>query len=451
MEESSEDHAGCSTPSADSLEYSRTISEVSSYSEHSCSDDAFSLGWPISAKTTATMARSPAVLTKLGMKQHCNHGSSDKPNNEEEEQIAELELMKERFSKLLLGEDMSGSGKGVCTAVTISNAITNLYATVFGQCWRLEPLSPEKKSMWRREMECLLSVCDYVVEFYPSVQTLPDGATLDVMATRPRADIYMNLPALEKLDSMLIEILDSFENNEFWYVDEENVSANGDISKSCRKVIHRNEEKWWLPIPCVPAVGLPEKTRKELQQKRDCANQIHKAAMAINNSILSEMEIPETYMATLPKSGRTSVGDSIYKYMSTVEKFSPDFLLNCLNITSEHEALEIADRVEASMYVWRRKASMNNSKSSWDIVKDLMNDGDKNQLLASRAETLLLCLKQRYPGLSQTTLDTCKIQYNKDVGQAILESYSRVLESLAFKIVSWIGDVLYIDGSVKKP
>lgn len=36
-------------------------------------------------------------------------------------------MMKERFSKLLLGEDMSGSGKGVSTAVTVSNAITNLY------------------------------------------------------------------------------------------------------------------------------------------------------------------------------------------------------------------------------------------------------------------------------------------------------------------------------------
>lgn len=34
--------------------------------------------------------------------------------------------MKERFSKLLLGEDMSGSGNGVCTALAISNAITNL-------------------------------------------------------------------------------------------------------------------------------------------------------------------------------------------------------------------------------------------------------------------------------------------------------------------------------------
>ena len=35
-------------------------------------------------------------------------------------------MMKERFAKLLLGEDMSGSGKGVCTALAISNAITNL-------------------------------------------------------------------------------------------------------------------------------------------------------------------------------------------------------------------------------------------------------------------------------------------------------------------------------------
>lgn len=40
--------------------------------------------------------------------------------------VLEVEMMKERFSKLLLGEDMSGGGKGVCTALAISNAITNL-------------------------------------------------------------------------------------------------------------------------------------------------------------------------------------------------------------------------------------------------------------------------------------------------------------------------------------
>jgi len=35
-------------------------------------------------------------------------------------------MMKERFAKLLLGEDMSGCGNGVTTALAISNAITNL-------------------------------------------------------------------------------------------------------------------------------------------------------------------------------------------------------------------------------------------------------------------------------------------------------------------------------------
>ena len=63
----------------------------------------------------------------------------------------------------------------------------------------------------------------------------------------------------------------------------------------------RKDEKWWLPIPCVAPEGLSEKARKNLRQKRDSANQIHKAAMAINSSILAEMEIPHTYIVSLPK------------------------------------------------------------------------------------------------------------------------------------------------------
>lgn len=38
---------------------------------------------------------------------------------------SEMEQMKERFAKLLLGEDMSGGGKGVSSALALSNAITN--------------------------------------------------------------------------------------------------------------------------------------------------------------------------------------------------------------------------------------------------------------------------------------------------------------------------------------
>ena len=42
-----------------------------------------------------------------------------------------------------------------------------------------------------------------------------------------------------------------------------------------------------------------------------------------------------------------------------------------------------------------------------------------------------------------------KIQYNKDVGKPILESYSRVLESLAFNIIARIDDLLYVDDLTK--
>ncbi|XP_062186682.1 rop guanine nucleotide exchange factor 3-like [Phragmites australis] len=362
---------------------------------------------------------------------------------------SEMELMKEKYTKLLLGEDMSGSGKGVCTAVTISNAITNLYATVFGTCHRLEPLSPEKRSMWNREMDCLLSICKYIIEFSPTVQAMPDGSTHNVMATSPRSDILMNLPALEKLENMLLGILDSFDKPEFWYADQRNQSFN-----ESKKSFQRSEDKWWLPKPCVPDSGLSDRMHCELQQKRDQASQIHKMAMEINSGILSEMQVPLSSLETLPKSGRVGVGDAIYQYMSSGDQFSPENLLNFLNLSSEYEALEIADRVEAAMYVWRRKSSMTHVVmthvvSKWENVTELNADGDKNLVLASRARSLFLCLKQRFPGLSQTTLDTSKIQYNKDIGPAILESYSRVLESLAHNIVSWI-DVLIADENAKK-
>ncbi|KAM7263194.1 hypothetical protein ACFE04_000877 [Oxalis oulophora] len=384
------------------------------------------------------------------------HFEDRKLDKQPSKTTSEIVMMKERFSKLLLGEDMSGCGNGVCTALAISNAITNLCATLFGQLWRLEPLSPEKKAMWRREIEWFLCVSDHIVQMIPSWQTFPDGSKLEVMTCRPRSDIYVNLPALRKLDNMLLEILDSFRNTEFWYVDEGILAQDADGSTSFRRAFQRQEEKWWLPVPRVPSVGLHENTRKQLQQKRDSTNQILKAAMVINSLTLAEMEVPDSYLEALPKNGRASLGDLIYRYISS-DQFNPECLLDCLDLSSEHHALEIVNRVEASIYVWRKKgnskpASNTNrstSKYSWDIVKDLMIDADKRELLADRAESLLLCLKQRFPGLPQTTLDMSKIQCNKDVGKSILESYSRVLESLAFNIVARIDDLLYVDDLMK--
>eukprot|EP00256_Glycine_max_P023488 XP_003545426.2 rop guanine nucleotide exchange factor 2 [Glycine max] len=327
---------------------------------------------------------SQAVISMLGVKQHRH--SVDEKSDDLDLLETELDMMRERFSKLLLGEDMSGVGKGVCTAVTISNSITNLYdnffnTTAFGQNLKLEPLKPEKKAMWRREMNCLLSVCDYILEFSPTAQYLEDGTIVEMMTSKPRSDIYINLPALQKLDTMLIEILDSFQDTKFWYAEQGTISRNSTRSRggSFRRIVQRKDEKWWLPVPCVHLGGLIDKSRKHLNEKRDCANQIHKAAMAINSSALAEMDIPETYMSNLPKSGRTSLGDTIYRYMYFADKFSPDHLLDCLKISSEHEALELADKVESSMFTWRRKACLSHSKTSWNKVKDLMADTDQSE------------------------------------------------------------------------
>lgn len=97
------------------------------------------------------------------------------------------------------------------------------------------------------------------------------------------------------------EILESFRDPEFWYVEQGIAAPDCDGSASFRTAFHRRDEKWWLPVPRVPPGGLHNKTRKQLQHKRDCANQILKAAMAINSNALAEMEVPESYLDSLPK------------------------------------------------------------------------------------------------------------------------------------------------------
>ncbi|ESQ53083.1 hypothetical protein EUTSA_v10024857mg [Eutrema salsugineum] len=451
-EEASSERCGSYSPSAD-------ISESESSSSFSCrrfdgEGASSSMASSPRGGGRGFYFPAPVMLPVIGGKDVVWDDKSEK----QESDLSEIEMMKERFAKLLLGEDMSGGGKGVCTALAISNAITNLSATVFGELWRLEPLAPQKKAMWRREVEWLLCVSDSIVELIPSIQQFPGGGTYEIMETRPRSDLYANLPALRKLDAMLIDMLDAFSDTEFWYTDRGIVL--GECAYNSPASV-RQEDKWWLPCPKVPPNGLSQETRKKLQQCRDFANQILKAALAINSGVLAEMEIPDPYLEALPKSGKECLGEIIYHYL-TADKFSPECLLDCLDLSTEHQTLEIANRVEAAVHVWRQKNGRRRKQhkkkqaklklSSWSgKVKGLVNDTtDRNDFLVQRAETLLQSLRIRFPGLPQTTLDMNKIQYNKDVGQAILESYSRVMESMAFNITARIDDVLYVDDAMRR-
>ncbi|XP_047316963.1 rop guanine nucleotide exchange factor 12-like [Impatiens glandulifera] len=367
-----------------------------------------------------------------------NKGSKSRsPTNEEtiEHLIKSMELMKEKFSKLLLGEDMSGGGKGVSSALALSNAITNLAASVFGEQRRLEPMAADTKARWRKEIDWLLSVTDQVVEMVPSRQIGKDGTNMEIMTTRKRKDLLVNIPALRKLDAMLIDCLDNFKDqNEFTYV-----SKDSDDSK--RKV-----DKWWIPTPKVPPNGLPDVTRKWLLYQKDSVNQALKAAMAINAQVISEMEIPENYLDSLPKNGRSSLGESIYKSI-TVDSFDPDNLLSTMDLSADHKILDLKNRIEASIIIWKRKMNAKEGKSGWGSAVSL----EKRELFEERAETILLIIKHRFPGVAQSALEVSKIQYNKDVGQSILESYSRIIESLAFTVLSRIEDVLHADSVARDP
>lgn len=102
------------------------------------------------------------------------------------------------------------------------------------------------------------------------------------------------------------------------------------------------------------------------------------------------------------------------------ETFSSDRLLDCLDISSEHQTLEIANMIEAAVHFWKQRdhkklgGNAEVRHSSWgNMMRGLVADKDKHGLLIERAETLLQTLKLRFPNLPQTALDMNKIQYNK--------------------------------------
>ncbi|XP_006359943.1 rop guanine nucleotide exchange factor 14-like [Solanum tuberosum] len=357
-------------------------------------------------------------------------------------QFSDLETMKEKFAKLLLGEDVTGGSKGVSTALALSNAITNLAASVFGELWKLEPLAEDGRRKWKREMEWLLSPTNHMIELVPAKQTGSNGQKLEIMVPKARADIHMNLPALQKLDSMLLEALDSMVNTEFWYT-EVGSRAEG-RSRSAGE-----SKRWWLPSPQVPIAGLSDPERNKLLNQGKLVNQIYKAAKAINENVLSEMPVPTIIKEALPKSGRTSLGEDLYRILNA-ESTSVEDMLNFLNVRSEHNALEAVNRLEAAILAWKEKVAdhvcgKSPARTSWSFKKDPISELDKIEVLSSRAEALLQQLMNKYPNLPRTFLNVTKIQYGKDIGCSILEAYSRVLLNLAFSILTRIGEILQED------
>ncbi|KAJ1381000.1 Serine-threonine/tyrosine-protein kinase, catalytic domain [Sesbania bispinosa] len=203
------------------------------------------------------------------------------------------------------------------------------------------------------------------------------------------------------------------------------------------------------PSSQVPKAGLSDTESKRLLHQGRVVRQVFKAVKSINENVLLEMPVPAIIKDALVKFGKANLGQELHKVLTT-ESSSGEHMLKSLNLNSKHIVLETINRLEAAIFSWRERITEQISgkspvRTSWSFVKDPMSEVDKMELLLDRAETLLQLLKIRYPNLPKTFLDVAKVQYGKDIGHSILETYSRVLANLAFSILSRIGDILQED------
>lgn len=81
-----------------------------------------------------------------------------------------------------------------------------------------------------------------------------------------------------------------------------------------------------------------------------------------------------------------------------------------MDTSTEHKVVDLKNRIEASIVIWKRKMHNNkDGKSAWGSAVSL----EKREQFEERAETILHLIKQKFPGIPQSALDISKIQYNQ--------------------------------------
>jgi len=98
----------------------------------------------------------------------------------------------------------------------------------------------------------------------------------------------------------------------------------------------------------------------------------------------------------------------MYKLI-TDDYFDPEELLSSVDLSDEHNIVDLKNRVEASVVIWQKKMTSKDSKLSWGHGVS----HEKRGKFEGRAENVLLLIKHRYPGIAQSTLDISKIQCNR--------------------------------------
>uniref|UniRef100_A0A804QXU3 PRONE domain-containing protein n=1 Tax=Zea mays TaxID=4577 RepID=A0A804QXU3_MAIZE len=181
----------------------------------------------------------------------------------------EKDLMKEKFAKLLLGEDMSGSGKEGALRARPLQRRHQPRSLCIRRATEAGAHGPgQKGEVEERSVGWILSIADHIVEFVAKKQVMDNDTEMEVliglhllhlraavtlssarhtqlMGTQQRRDLQANIPALRKLDTMLLDYLDNFkERNEFWYVKRDSCSeSENEPGEGQREMVDPNRQR----------------------------------------------------------------------------------------------------------------------------------------------------------------------------------------------------------------
>lgn len=116
------------------------------------------------------------------------------------------------------------------------------------------------------------------------------------------------------------------------------------------------------------------------------------------------------------QSGKASLGEELYKVLSS-HSGSVYKMLKLLDLQTDHSILDCVNKLEVAVLVWKgriheQEDEKSPSRMSWSFMKDPIHELEKETLL-DRAESLMLFLKENYPNLPRTFLDSTKVQYGK--------------------------------------
>ena len=247
-----------------------------------------------------------------------------------------------------------------------------------------------------------------------------------------REDVRNDLPKLKEIDDEQQALYARFLDVQWEYVKPKAPSAGSSAPPG----------QWWKKVAKMKGgVGatLSDHWVKELSCIVSWAFESLSICRKVNDACIGRMETPEAFLEALPKHAKQlAMGDAMRKALEKGEKAQSElYSLDGVFAILQKDGIEPSDKLnlrevlstlEKAALVWERKEK-DDEEGHHHHLLPVGHSHHHHAEKAANARQVIKAVRQAQPGLGQTQLETAKLANNRDVGAAVLEAYSRVLES----------------------